>query len=63
MLKAILGLDPEASLKVSGQVASYRVAWQTAKTRIKMQAEAKATSELREWAKPIPQTDYVAMRH
>ena len=35
---------------------------QTAKTRIKMQAEAKATSELREWAKPIPQTDYVAMR-
>ena len=27
-----------------------------------MQAEAEATSELREWAKPIPQTDYVAMR-
>ena len=28
-----------------------------------MQAEAEATSELREWPKPIPQTDYVAMRH
>ena len=59
VLKASFGLDAEASLKVRGQVASYLVAWQTAKTRIKMQA----TSELREWAKPIPQTDYVAMRH
>ena len=62
VLKANFGLDPEASLKVRGQVASYLVAWQTAKTRIKMQAEAEGTSELREWAKPIPQTDYVAMR-
>ena len=59
VLKASFGLDPESSLKVRGQVASYLVAWQTAKTRIKMQAEAEATSELREWAKPIPQTDYV----
>ena len=24
---------------------------------------AEATSELMEWAKPMPQTDYVAMRH
>ena len=63
VLKASFGLDPESSLKVRGQVASYLVAWQTAKARIKMQAEAEATSELREWAKPIPQTDYVAMRH
>ena len=39
------------------------MAWQTAKIRIKMQAEAEATSELREWAKPIPQTNYLAMRH
>ena len=53
VLKASFGLDPESSLKVRGQVASYLVAW----TRIKMQAEAEATSELRE------QTDYVAMRH
>ena len=63
LLKANFGLDPEASLKVRGQVASYLVAWQTAKTRIKMQAEADATSELKEWAKPISQTGYVAMRH
>ena len=27
-----------------------------------MQAEAEAGSELREWAKPVPQTNYVAMR-
>ena len=57
VLKASFVLDPEASLKVRGQVASHLVAWQTAKTRIKMQAEAEATSELREWAKRIPQTD------
>ena len=63
VLKASFGLDPESSLRVRGQVASYLVAWQTAKTRIKMQAEAEATSELREWAKRIPQADYVAMRH
>ena len=49
VLKASFGLDPESSLKVRGQVASYLVAWQTAKIRIKMQAEAEATSELREW--------------
>ena len=61
MLQAKFGLHPETSLKVRGQVASYLVAWQTAKTRIKMQAEA--TSRLREWAKPIPQTDYVALKH
>ena len=63
MLKASFGLDPESSLKVRGQVASYLVAWQTAKARTRMQAEAEATSELREWAKPIRRTDYVAMRH
>ena len=63
VLKASFGLDPESSLRVRGQVASYLVAWQTAKTRIKMQAKAEATSELQEWAKPIPQTDSVAMGH
>ena len=31
VLKASFGLDPESSLKVRGQVASYLVAWQTAK--------------------------------
>ena len=63
VIKVNFGLDPECSLKVGGQVARYLVAWQTAKARIKMQAEAEATSELREWAKPISQIDYVAMRH
>ena len=38
------------------------VAWATAKARVKTQAEAEATNEVREWAKPIPQTDYIAMR-
>ena len=62
VLKLDFGLDSQASLKVRGQVAGYLVAWQTARTRIKLQAEAEASSELREWAKPIPQTDDVAMR-
>ena len=38
------------------------VAWQTARARAKTQAEAEAANELREWAKPIPQTDYIAIR-
>ena len=38
------------------------VAWQAAQARTRNQAEIEAANELREWAKPIPQTDYMAMR-
>ena len=62
VLKTDLGIDPASSLSLRAQAASLMVAWETAKARAKTQAEAEATNEVREWAKPIPQTDYIAMR-
>ncbi|CAE7337416.1 HCBT2 [Symbiodinium microadriaticum] len=62
VLKTDLGIDPASSLSLRAQAASLMVAWETAKARVKTQAEAEATNEVREWAKPIPQTDYIAMR-
>ena len=38
------------------------VAWKTAISRVERQAEAEATNEVRDLAKPIPSTDYIAMR-
>ena len=38
------------------------VAWRAAQARTREQADREAASEMREWAKPIPQTDYMAMR-
>ena len=35
VLKSDFGLAPESSPKVRGQVASYLVSWQSAKTRLK----------------------------
>ncbi|OLP78827.1 Polyadenylate-binding protein, cytoplasmic and nuclear [Symbiodinium microadriaticum] len=63
VLKSDLEIDPASSLALRAQAASLVVAWETAKVRVKSQAEAEATNEVREWAKPIPQTDYIAMRH
>ena len=55
-------MDPATSLANRAQVASYTVVWQSAQARTKQQAEVEATSETREWAKPIPVSDYIAMR-
>ena len=62
VLKKEFSLDPATSLANRAQVASYTVAWQSAQARAKQQAEVEATSETREWAKPIPTSDYIAMR-
>ena len=62
VLKKEFSLDPATSLANRAQVASYTVAWQSAQARTKQQAEVEATSETREWAKPIPTSDYIAMR-
>ena len=56
VLKKEFSLDPATSLANRAQAASYTVAWQSA------QARTEATSETREWAKPIPVSDYIAMR-
>ena len=39
------------------------VAWNTAATRVKNQAEVEATHETLQLAKPIAQSDYIAMRN
>ena len=62
VLKKEFSLDPATSLANRAQVASYTVAWQSAQARTKQQAEVEATSETREWAKPIPVSDYIARR-
>ena len=62
MLKKEFSLGPATSLANRAEVASYTVAWQSAQARTKQQAEVEATFETREWAKPIPVSDYIAMR-
>ena len=37
-------------------------AWSQARKRIKVQAEAEANNQIRDWAKPIPMSQYLAMR-
>ena len=51
----------DSSLTSRALAASFVVAWQAAQARIKGQAELEAASQLREWAQPLPQTDYTAM--
>ena len=55
-------IDPTTGLQARALAASFVVAWQAAQARTRNQAEIEAANELREWAKPIPQTDYMAMR-
>ena len=62
MLKDSFAIDPSVSLQMRAQAAGVVISWQTAKTRLERQAEAEATSEVAERAKPIPATDYIAMR-
>ena len=62
MLKDSFSIDPSASLKLRAQAAGVVVAWKTATLRVERQAEAEATNEVRDTAKPIPSTDYIAMR-
>ena len=62
MLKDSFAIDPVASLKMRAQAAGVVVSWKTAITRLERQAEAEAIHEVRDTAKPIPSTDYLAMR-
>ena len=62
MLKDSFAIDPVASLRMRAQAAGVVVAWKTAITRLERQAEAEATNEVRDTAKPILSTDYIAMR-
>ena len=63
MLKDSFSIDPtESLLKLRAQAAGVVVAGKTAISRVERQAEAEATHEVRDIAKPIPSTDYIAMR-
>ena len=62
MLKDSFSIDPTESLKLRAQAAGVVVAWKTAISRVERQAEAEATHEVRDIAKPIPSTEYIAMR-
>ena len=62
MLKDSFSINPSESLKLRAQAAGVVVAWKTAISRVERQAEAEATNEVRDLAKPIPSTDYIAMR-
>ena len=62
VLKSNFSLDPATSLANRAQIASYVVAWSQARTRIKAQAEAEAKNEIRDWTKPSPMSEYLAMR-
>ena len=62
MLKDSFSIDPTESLKLRTQAAGVVVAWKTAISRAERQAEAEATHEVRDIAKPIPSTDYISMR-
>ena len=51
---SFFSIDPSASLKLRAQAAGVVVAWKTATLRVERQAEAEATNEERDAAKPIP---------
>ena len=59
LLKSDFSLDPAASLDESAQVASYTVAWQADTGQ---SASGRRGIQIRDMAKPIPTTDYMAMR-
>ena len=62
MLKDSFSIDPTESLKLCAQAAGVVVAWKTAVSRVERQAEAEATHEVRDIAKPIPSAAYISMR-
>ncbi|CAE7896036.1 Usp17le, partial [Symbiodinium necroappetens] len=62
MLKDSFSIDPTESLKLRTQAAGMVVAWKTAISRVERQAEAEATHEVRDIAKPILSSDYISMR-
>ena len=62
MLAKDFAIESEASLANRALAAAFVVAWRAAQARTREQADREAANEMREWAKPILQTDYMAMR-
>ncbi|CAE7352996.1 unnamed protein product [Symbiodinium necroappetens] len=62
MLRDSFAIDPTTSLAMRALAAGVVVAWKTAVTRLEHQAEAEATKEVRDVAKPIPSANYIQGR-
>ena len=62
VLKTNLELDPAVRLGDRIQVAAITCAWQAATVRREKLSEVEAEMQSRQWQKPLPKTDYLAMR-
>jgi hypothetical protein len=62
VMKNEFGLDPAVSLAMRSQVASVVCAYTSAQARFQRIAVLEADAETRNWTKPVPKTDYMAMR-
>ena len=56
-------LDANAGLAQRAQVAAVLVSWRESLTKMKRQAEVEAEMDTRDWAKPIPTSDYIILRN
>ena len=55
--------DAAAGLAQRAQVAAVMVSWRESATKVKRQAEVAAEMDTRDWAKPIPSSDYIILRN
>ena len=62
VLKDEFDLDPSAALKDRTQVACVVCAYTSAAARTVKMAEMEAEMDTRQWTKPVPRTEYAAMR-
>ena len=62
LLKTEFGLDPTSSLAARVEVAKFIGAWQSARDQVAKEDEAKAEAKLSRLPRPVPTSDYAAMR-
>jgi hypothetical protein len=62
MLKTNLELDPATRLGDRIQVAAITCAFQSASVRYEKMSEVEAELQSRQWQKPLPRSDFIAMR-
>ena len=55
--------DAAQSLEQRAQVAAVMVSWRESATKIKRMAEVEAEMGSRDWARPIPNSDYILLRN
>ena len=55
--------DAAAGLDQRAQVAAVMVSWKESVTKVKRQAEVEAEMGSRDWARPVPNSDYILLRN